>query len=69
MLTRAVKSQLMTQVPWGVLLSGGLDSSLIASISVRLHKEMLAERAARGEEGLEILGMGLAQKVCAHAHA
>ena len=26
---------------WGVLLSGGLDSSLIASIAVRLHAEMM----------------------------
>ncbi len=52
------------QVPWGVLLSGGLDSSLIASIAVRLHGEILRERAASGgEEAGEILGMGLASKV------
>ncbi|MFC4819738.1 asparagine synthase B [Dokdonella ginsengisoli] len=34
-LERAVHSHLMTDVPYGVLLSGGLDSSLIAAITAR----------------------------------
>jgi asparagine synthase (glutamine-hydrolysing) len=34
-LERAVVSHMMTDVPWGVLLSGGLDSSLVASIAAR----------------------------------
>jgi asparagine synthase (glutamine-hydrolysing) len=32
-LIKAVKSQMMTEVPFGVLLSGGLDSSLISAIA------------------------------------
>lgn len=43
-LTNSVQMQLSdlirTNVPFGVLLSGGLDSSLIASLVVRLAKEM-----------------------------
>lgn len=34
-LENAVESHLMTEVPFGVLLSGGLDSSLISSLAVR----------------------------------
>ena len=34
-LSQAVKRKMMSDVPWGVLLSGGLDSSLVASIATR----------------------------------
>mmetsp|Transcript_9015 Transcript_9015/g.14958 ORF Transcript_9015/g.14958 Transcript_9015/m.14958 type:complete len:587 (+) Transcript_9015:82-1842(+) len=34
----SVKRHMMSDVPWGVLLSGGLDSSLVASVASRIMK-------------------------------
>jgi asparagine synthase (glutamine-hydrolysing) len=45
-LEQAVKRQLMTEVPFGVLLSGGLDSSLIAGLVIQELNKMI-EREER----------------------
>lgn len=47
-LMKAVKRQLMSDVPYGVLISGGLDSSLIAAIAAKYRKTRI-ESAGREE--------------------
>ena len=42
-LTAAVKRQLMSDVPYGVLLSGGLDSSVVAAIAERFSEHRIED--------------------------
>ncbi|KAK2739108.1 asparagine synthetase [Myotisia sp. PD_48] len=52
-LEKSVRKRLMAEVPYGVLLSGGLDSSLVASIAQRETLRMQSlEPAVNGDPGL-----------------
>jgi asparagine synthase (glutamine-hydrolysing) len=57
-LEKSVRKRLMAEVPYGVLLSGGLDSSLIASIAqretLRLKKATLAAMEAHERSGKKL---------------
>ncbi|MBR4629570.1 MAG: asparagine synthase B [Treponema sp.] len=47
-LEQAVKQQLMSDVPYGVLLSGGLDSSIIAAITQKFSKKRVESDGKQG---------------------
>ncbi|MCH5294269.1 MAG: asparagine synthase B, partial [Treponema sp.] len=47
-LEAAVKSQLMSDVPYGVLLSGGLDSSIIAAVTQKFSQKRVETDSTEG---------------------
>ncbi|KAL6234204.1 hypothetical protein BDW75DRAFT_212981 [Aspergillus navahoensis] len=57
-LTRSVRKRLMAEVPYGVLLSGGLDSSLVASIAQRETLRMQkASSGVKSKANGELVGI------------
>jgi asparagine synthase (glutamine-hydrolysing) len=58
-LERSVRKRLMAEVPFGVLLSGGLDSSLVASIAQREILRLNAEAMAKERRRLNGLANGV----------
>lgn len=60
-LVEAVRKRLMSEVPFGIFLSGGLDSSIIASIACRIIKEKVQQQSTDWVPAqIDTLSIGLA---------
>ncbi len=49
----AVAKRIVSDAPWGVLLSGGLDSSIVASVAARIHRERTGKAIRTFSIGLD----------------
>jgi asparagine synthase (glutamine-hydrolysing) len=58
-LTDAVKAHLMADVPFGLIISGGIDSSLVASIAMRLVREGVINIEEKGMKHVPSFCIGL----------
>jgi len=58
-LTEAVRSHMMVDVPFGLLISGGVDSSLIAAITMRLIREGEIDIKSKGMKEVHSFCVGL----------
>lgn len=58
-LTEAVRSHMMVDVPFGLLISGGVDSSLIASITMKLVHEGKVDLQSKGMKEVHSFCVGL----------
>lgn len=58
-LCRAVERQMMSDVPYGVLLSGGLDSSIVSAIAERCSERGTENVSTTGQHRLHSFAVGL----------
>jgi asparagine synthase (glutamine-hydrolysing) len=59
-LTETIKSHLMADVPFGLLISGGVDSSLVAAIAVKLIREGQVNLKEKGMDAIHSFCIGKA---------